>query len=67
MTGAFYIVVLRQIGNIGANEIKKIEEQPAEGFATELLAEEYMSTARLHRFYHKWYTFAIMKLYNFEK
>lgn len=42
MKKTFYILILRQIGNIGAHEIKKIDEQPKEGFISEKAAEEHL-------------------------
>lgn len=43
MVSSYYILILRQIGNIGAHEIKKIDNQPEEGFLSEKDAENYLS------------------------
>lgn len=42
MVSSYYILILRQIGNIGAHEIKKIDNQPEEGFLSEKDAENHL-------------------------
>jgi hypothetical protein len=43
MISSYYILILRQIGNIGAHEIKKIDNQPKEGFDSENDAEKHLN------------------------
>ena len=66
MESAYYIVILRQIGNIGPNEITKIGDQPKEGFENEAQAEKHMfelSKSKKYPFDRGWHSYSIMKLY----
>lgn len=68
MDSAYYIMILRQVGNIGAKEIFKIDDQPKEGFDNESEAEKHLEKLFHEGKYpydNKWkYSFMISKLYN---
>jgi hypothetical protein len=68
MDSAYYIMILRQVGNIGAKEIHKIDDQPKEGFDNESEAEKHLEKLFHEGKYpydNKWrYSFMISKLYN---
>jgi len=67
MKKAFYILILRQIGNVGAHEIKKIDDQPKDGFVSEKAAEEHLKKLFKIGDYpfnkNNWESFMIDKLY----
>ncbi len=68
MDSSYYIMILRQVGNIGAKEIHKIDDQPKEGFNSESEAEKHLEKLFHEGKYpydNKWkYSFMISKLYN---
>jgi hypothetical protein len=68
MDSAYYILILRQIGNIGAKEIFKIDDQPREGFSSESEAEKHLEklfNEGKYPYDNKWrYDFMISKLYS---
>jgi hypothetical protein len=69
MIKSFYIVQLSQIGNIGAHEIKKIKDQPKEGFRTDGQAETHLRellNSDKHP-YNSWHNFSIMPMYSILK
>ena len=63
----YYIYQLRQIGNIGANEIFAIEEQPTQGFYEYEYAEHYLhqsiSERKIYPFNNRG-RYVILKTYN---
>lgn len=67
MKSNLYIVILRQIGNVGAHEIEKIKDQPKEGFDLTWQAEDHLRklfNKKEYPFDRNWVSFAIMKLYS---
>lgn len=68
MGSAYYIMILRQVGNIGAKEIFKIDDQPKEGFNNEPEAEKHLEklfNEGKYPYDNKWkYSFMISKLYS---
>lgn len=68
MDSAYYILILRQVGNIGAKEIFKIDDQPKEGFSSESEAEKHLEklfNEGKYPYDNKWrYDFMISKLYS---
>jgi len=69
MIKSFYIMQLSQIGNVGAHEIKKIKDQPKEGFRTDGQAETHLrdllNTGEYP--YNSWFSFSIMPMYSILK
>lgn len=67
MKKAFYILILRQIGNAGAHEIRTIGQQPIEGFSSKKEAEEHLEKLFKVGDYpfnkNNWESFMIDKLY----
>jgi len=61
----YYIYVYWTQGNIGPYQVSTLDEQPAEGFATEVEAEEYLlkliEARKGHYFERDWYKFTILK------
>lgn len=70
MKKAFYILIMRQIGNVGAHEITKIEAQPKEGFVSEKAAEKHLKKLFDLGDYpfnkRNWECFVINKVYSSE-
>ncbi|MEK6880231.1 MAG: hypothetical protein AABY22_11510 [Nanoarchaeota archaeon] len=67
MKSAFYILIMRQIGNVGANEIVKIKDQPKEGFVSEKSARNHLSQLMKNGDYpfdRNWNLFMISELYS---
>ncbi len=62
---AYFIMVMFQTGNVGSHNIKKITNQPDEGFKTRALAEQYLvnNEEKVNQWHFCNYT--IMKLYDY--
>ena len=67
MKKAFYILILRQIGNIGANEIVQISDQPKEGFSTKIKATIHLKKLMKkgdYPFDGYWFSFMIAEIFS---
>ena len=69
MIKSFYIMQLSQIGNVGAHEIKKIKDQPKEGFRTDGQAETHLRNLLNtgEYIYSSHFSFSIMPMYSILK
>jgi hypothetical protein len=65
ITSGWYILLLNQIGNVGAHQINRIKEQPKEGFPTEANAirelEKLIENKGTH--WYPWDAFTISRLW----
>ena len=61
----YFILMLSQIGNVGAHQVQKIDDQPKEGFSTAKEAEdELKKLLKTGKYpYDRWYSFTVSKLY----
>lgn len=63
----YFIYVYHQLGNIGRYEFTLIEDQPKEGFLTEVEAEDYLvyliNEGKTHWFQRDWYKYVVMKTF----
>ena len=61
----YYIYVYWMQGNIGPHQVNTLDNQPAEGFATEDEAEEHLlkliEARKGYYFERDWYKFTILK------
>jgi hypothetical protein len=68
ITCRYFIYVFYRVGNVGSRDVKTINEQPEDGFETELEAEEHLKKLILskkgHFFHRNWYKFTILKTWN---
>ena len=68
ITARYYIYVYYRPGNIGSRDVKVIDEQPIDGFNTELEAEDHLKELILAKtgqyFDRDWYKFTILKTWN---
>jgi hypothetical protein len=65
MKTGWYIMLLSQIGNVGAHQIQKIKNQPEEGYITEgdaLIALQIQIKDKTI-FCYSWDSLTILKLY----
>lgn len=64
MKTAWYIMILRQIGNVGAHEIKKFNHQPKEGFKSKKEAEmALVEVINKDGDFFTWDSFTILQLW----
>lgn len=68
ITPRYYIYVYYRPGNIGSRDVKVIDEQPTDGFDTELEAEYRLKELILAKtgqyFDRDWYKFTILKTWS---